>query len=544
MDGMKVVGDLFGAGKMFLPQVVKSARVMKKAVAYLTPILEAEKATREDARPAGKLLLATVKGDVHDIGKNIVGVVLACNSYEIIDLGVMVPCEKILSAAREHGVDIIGLSGLITPSLDEMIHVAKEMKREGFKVPLPIGVATTSKAHTAVKIAPHYHSGVIHVLDASRSVNVVSSLLNPDLKPNFLGKVFEEYEKIRQEQARRYSGKTILAISEAIKNRANLNFDDLPQPKMPGATVVGSGDLSGVAGGVRTLPVSLDDVIPYIDWSPFFHTWELRGRYPSIFDDPEVGLEARKLFEDATLLLEEIRKDSLLTLRGIYGIFPANREGEDIVVWREQSRTKPACILHCLRQQMQKPPGQFNYSLADFLAPYPLPDHVGAFAVTSGHGLSELIARFKKANDDYNVIMAETLADRLAEAFAEYTHCLARRDWNIQENLTREDLIREKYQGIRPAPGYPAQPDHTEKRIIWELLDVERHTGICLTESLAMFPGSSVSGLYFVHPESRYFSVGKIGRDQVNDYARRKGMTVSEVERWLAPILQYEVEAS
>lgn len=543
MDGMKVVGDLFGAGKMFLPQVVKSARVMKRAVAHLTPLLEAEKATNPDQRAAGKILLATVKGDVHDIGKNIVGVVLACNNYEIIDMGVMVPCEKILATARELNVDIIGLSGLITPSLDEMIHVAKEMAREGFTVPLLIGGATTSKAHTAVKIAQHYNGGVIHVLDASRSVNVANSLLSDELKPAFLEKTFGEYETIRQEHAGRTAAKPMLAFSEAVANATVLTFDDLPQPSFTGITIVGSGDLPAVGPGQRSVTLSLEDLVPFIDWSPFFHTWELRGRYPAIFDDPQSGAEARKLYDEARTLLDEIVRDRLLTLRGVYGIFPANRDGEDIAVWADEKRKSRAATLHCLRQQARKPSGQFKHSLADFVAPHPLPDYVGGFAVTSGHGLHELVRRFQAAHDDYNVIMAEALADRLAEAFAEYLHLQARKDWGITEDLTHEDLIREKYRGIRPAPGYPAQPDHTEKLVLWNLLDVENLTGIRLTESLAMFPGSSVSGLYFAHPESKYFAVGKIERDQVEDYARRKGLSIDETAKWLGPYLNYDPDS-
>jgi 5-methyltetrahydrofolate--homocysteine methyltransferase len=543
MDGMKVVGDLFGAGKMFLPQVVKSARVMKKSVAFLTPYLEAEKAAAPGRRAAGKIVLATVKGDVHDIGKNIVGVVLACNNYEILDLGVMVPCEKILAAAREHDADMIGLSGLITPSLDEMIHVAREMTREGFTIPLLIGGATTSKAHTAVKIRRHYEGGVIHVLDASRSVNVVSSLLAEDRKPAFLAALDEEYRVLREEHEGRSAARPLLSTAEAAANAPSLDFGDLAQPAFTGLLVLDASDGAGNAPQGpfehRTARVTLGDLVPYIDWSPFFHTWELRGRYPAIFDDPSVGPEAKKLFDDAQALLETLVSGRLLRPRGVCGIFPANRSGEDIVLYTDASRTKVAATLHALRQQAAKPAGQHNLSLADFVAPPPAPDHVGAFAVTSGHGLDEVVAEFKAANDDYNVIMAGALADRLAEAFAEYCHKLVRDLWGFgkDENLPPEDLIREKYRGIRPAPGYPAQPDHTEKLTLWDLLNAEATTGITLTESLAMFPGSSVSGLYFAHPSAKYFAVGKIGPDQVADYAARKGLTVAEVEKWLGPWL-------
>ena len=540
MAGMKVVGDLFGAGKMFLPQVVKSARVMKKSVAYLTPYLEAEKAANPGQRAAGRVIMATVKGDVHDIGKNIVGVVLGCNNYEIIDLGVMVPCEKILAAAREHDADIIGLSGLITPSLDEMIHVAKEMTREGFTIPLLIGGATTSKAHTAVKVEQFYAGGVVHVLDASRSVNVVSALLSDEQKPAFLAKLGGEYEALRTEHAGRTAGKPMLPLADAIANAPRPDFTDLPKPSFTGRLVLDSEPLPG------TRTVSLDDLVPYIDWSPFFHTWELRGRYPAILDDPTVGPEARKLFDDARRLLDEIVGKRLLRPRAVCGLFPANRSGEDIVIYTDKSRTAVGNTLHCLRQQTKKASGQANFSLADFVAPAPAADHIGAFAVTTGHGLKELVARFKADHDDYNIIMAEALADRLAEAFAEYCHKLARDAWGfgMNEALSNEELIREKYQGIRPAPGYPAQPDHTEKLALWQLLDVEQNAGITLTESLAMFPGSSVSGLYFAHPDAKYFAVGKIERDQIEAYAGRKKMTVAEVEKWLSPYLNYDPDSA
>jgi 5-methyltetrahydrofolate--homocysteine methyltransferase len=535
MDGMKIVGDLFGAGKMFLPQVVKSARVMKKSVAWLTPLMEAERAANPDARTQGRILMATVKGDVHDIGKNIVGVVLACNNYEVIDIGVMVPCEKILATAKEKRCDIIGLSGLITPSLDEMIHVAKEMERQGFKVPLMIGGATTSRAHTAVKMAHYYSGGVVHVLDASRSVNVASALLNPEQKPEFLAQLADDYERLRTEHASRQTTKAMLPLAEAISNAPKLTHDEIATPAQPGVVVFESGK-----------NITLRDLIPFIDWSPFFHTWELRGRYPAIFDDPNCGTEAKKLFDDGQALLAEIVAADSLQLRGVCGLFPANREGEDIVVFTDDTRSEISARLHCLRQQMKKPTGQFNHSLADFVAPAPAKDFVGAFAVTSGHGLPDLVKKFKAQHDDYNVIMAEAIADRFAEAFAEYMHKFARDLWGFgkTENLTPEELIREKYRGIRPAPGYPAQPDHTEKNAIWKLLDVDNTAGITLTESLAMFPGSSVSGLYFAHPESKYFAVGKIERDQLEDYARRKGMSVAEAEKWLMPYLNYDPDSN
>ena len=536
MDGMKIVGDLFGEGKMFLPQVVKSARVMKKSVAWLTPLMEAERAANPNARTQGRILMATVKGDVHDIGKNIVGVVLACNNYEVIDMGVMVPCEKILAMAQEKNCDIIGLSGLITPSLDEMIHVAKEMQRQGFTIPLMIGGATTSRAHTAVKISHYYSGGVVHVLDASRAVNVASSLLSPEQKPAFLANLESDYEKLRIEHAGRQAGKPMLTIQDAIANAPKLPHDNIAAPEQTGVVVFESG---------KSGNISLKDLTPFIDWSPFFHTWELRGRYPAIFDDPKCGVEAKKLFDDAQELLAEIIADESLQLRGVCGLFPANRDGEDIVVYTDETRTEEAVRFHGLRQQMKKPEGQFNFSIADFVAPAPAKDYVGAFAVTSGHNMLELVKKFKAAHDDYNVIMTEAIADRFAEAFAEYMHKFAREVWGFgkTENLTPEELIREKYRGIRPAPGYPAQPDHTEKWAIWKLLDAERNTGISLTESLAMFPASSVSGLYFGHQESKYFAVGKIERDQIESYAQRKGMSVEEAEKWLQPYLNYDADS-
>jgi 5-methyltetrahydrofolate--homocysteine methyltransferase len=531
MAGMNVVGDLFGSGKMFLPQVVKSARVMKKAVAYLLPYMEAEKRASGNHQAQGRILMATVKGDVHDIGKNIVGVVLGCNNYEVIDLGVMVSCEKILQTARERQVDMIGLSGLITPSLDEMVHVAREMKREGFNLPLLIGGATTSKAHTSVKIAPNYNEAVVHVLDASRAVGVVGKLINPQLKPGFVDGIRTEYEKVRAQHAGQQA-KPLLTIEEARRRRTVIDWkaSDIPQPAFTGARVI------------KDLP--LGDLVPFIDWSPFFHTWELRGRYPAILENAE----AKKLFDDAQSLLSEIVDKKLLTARAVYGFFPANSVGDDVELYIDESRQRVLTTFHFLRQQMEKPSGQFNHSLSDFIAPKESDraDYLGAFAVTAGHGVPELCAHFEKDHDDYNSIMTKALADRLAEASAEYLHKQARREWGYgrTENLTNEDLIREQYRGIRPAAGYPASPDHTEKELLWKLLDAERNTGIQLTESFAMWPASSVSGLYFAHAESKYFGVGKIGRDQVLDYHLRKGMDLRSVERWLSPNLNYDPDTS
>ncbi len=529
MAGMSVVGDLFGAGKMFLPQVVKSARVMKKSVAYLTPFMEAEKAAMaargEAVKAQGKIVLATVKGDVHDIGKNIVGVVLACNNYEVIDMGVMVPCEKILERAKLEKADIIGLSGLITPSLDEMVHVAKEMERTGFKVPLLIGGATTSRAHTAVKVAQHYSEPVVHVLDASRAVPVASSLLSADQKSEFVIKLRADYEKLREQ----HSGtrQTLLPLEKARGNGAKLKFDDLPKPEFTGVRVLDD--------------VPLETLRGFIDWSPFFHTWELRGVYPKILQHEKYGVEATKLFNDAQQLLDEIIAKKLIRARGVYGIFPANRVGDSIELYTDESRTQALTTYHMLRQQMDKTDGSPNYCLADFIAPKGFADHIGSFAVTTGFGLDELVKQFKAAHDDYNAIMAEALADRLAEAFAEYLHKRVRDEWGFgkTENLTREQILAEEYRGIRPAGGYPASPDHTEKRTLWQLLDVEAKTGIQLTESCAMWPGSSVSGLYFAHPDAKYFAVGKLAQEQVEDLAQRKGMPFAEAEKWLGPWLNY-----
>ena len=524
MSGMNVVGDLFGSGKMFLPQVVKSARVMKKAVAYLQPFLEAEKSAGS-AKTQGKILLATVKGDVHDIGKNIVGVVLRCNNYEIIDLGVMVPCEKILQTAIDEKVDIIGLSGLITPSLDEMVHVAREMERKGLMLPLLIGGATTSKAHTAVKIAPNFNQPVVHVLDASRAVPVASSLISLEHKPKFAEQIREEYDRVRATHSSQTA--KLLSIEAARKNAPKLKFDDLPKPEFT---------------GVKTIEPTLAELVPFIDWSPFFHTWELRGVYPKILQHEKHGEEARKLFADAQKLLDEIVSKKLIQPKAVYGFFPANRVGDDVELYTDESRTKVLTTFHFLRQQIEKGDGTSNFSLADFIAPKGSPDFIGGFAVTSGHNLKELVEKLKADHDDYNAIMAEALADRLAEAFAEFLHKRAREQWSFGkvENLKPEDLIEEKYRGIRPAAGYPACPDHTEKGILWKLLDVEKNAGIKLTESFAMWPGSSVSGLYFAHPDSKYFAVGKLGRDQLLDYHLRKGLTLQEVERWLGPWLNYD----
>ncbi len=534
MDGMSVVGDLFGAGKMFLPQVVKSARVMKKAVAYLTPFMEQEKAEMaargELVRTQGKIVLATVKGDVHDIGKNIVGVVLACNNYEVIDLGVMVPCEKILERAKQEKADLIGLSGLITPSLDEMTHVAREMERQGFKLPLLIGGATTSRAHTAIKIAPSYSEPVVHVLDASRAVPVTTSLLSAEGRAAFVEQHRSDYAQLR----RTHSGtkQKLVTLEEARANRTPITWraEDIAQP---------------MATGVRVLPdVSLATLREYIDWTPFFHTWELKGVFPRILQHEKYGEEARKIFADGNTLLDEIVAKKLLTARGVYGLFAASAVGDDVQLYADPSRRAPLARFHFLRQQAATEKGGPNRSLSDFVAPEGsgFRDHLGAFAVTTGIGLEELCASFRAKYDDYSAIMAEALADRLAEAFAEYLHKRAREDWGFgrTEDLTVDQLIAEAYRGIRPAAGYPACPDHTEKGTLWTLLDVTKNTGMRLTESFAMWPGSSVSGLYFAHPESRYFTLGKIDRDQVASYGERKGMTTQEVERWLGPNLGYE----
>ncbi|MBB4659014.1 5-methyltetrahydrofolate--homocysteine methyltransferase [Parvularcula dongshanensis] len=529
MDGMNVVGDLFGAGKMFLPQVVKSARVMKQAVAYLTPFMEAEReASGETARKAaGKVLMATVKGDVHDIGKNIVGVVLQCNDYEVIDLGVMVPANDILDKAIEHEVDVIGLSGLITPSLDEMVGVAREMKRRGMNQPLLIGGATTSKAHTAVKIAPQYEEGVVYVTDASRAVGVVSDLISKERKSGYLDGIKTEYDRVREAFLSKQRQDDRVKIAEARANAYRLDADRVPPaPRKPGITVYDA--------------VPLSELVPYIDWSPFFASWDLHGRFPMILSDPKVGEAAKSLYEDAETMLSEIVRDQALTVKAVAGLFPASRDGDDVAIWNED-RSKRAATFHTLRQQVAKKSGQPNYALADYVAEEG--DHIGAFCVTAGHGERELVERYTDRHDNYSAIMASALADRLAEAGAEWLHERVRRDlWGYEtgEALTKEDLIAEGYAGIRPAPGYPAQPDHTEKATLFELLNATEHTGVTLTESYAMQPGAAVSGLYFGHPDAVYFGTGKIGRDQVQDYANRKGWDLATAERWLAPILAYE----
>jgi 5-methyltetrahydrofolate--homocysteine methyltransferase len=532
MGGMRHVGDLFGAGKMFLPQVVKSARVMKKAVAYLTPFMEKEKEKAGDkSKGAGKILMATVKGDVHDIGKNIVGVVLACNGYEVVDLGVMVPCEKILAEAKSHGVDLIGLSGLITPSLDEMVTVAEEMSREKFEIPLLIGGATTSAAHTAVKIAPAYTGSVVHVIDASRVVGVAQKLLSPENRGGYLNQVRTDQEKARRDYEARRAAQKLLSIGEARKRAAKFDWSKDPEkPEFLGVKVFENYPLEELAG--------------YIDWSPFFHAWELRGRFPKILEDPVVGVESKKLYDDARILLAKILKEKRIRARGVMAFFPANSDGDDILLYEDDSRKKVKARVHGLRQQMARSDGEPNRCLSDFLAPVSSgkKDYLGAFAVTAGHGVEDWAKDLEKGNDDYQAIMLKALADRCAEAFAERMHELARSAWGFgkKEGLSKEDLIDEKYRGIRPAAGYPACPDHTEKRGLMALLDAETSVGIRLTENCAMTPASSVSGLYFGHPEARYFAVGPIGRDQVEDYAGRKGVDVEEIERWLRPYLAYD----
>ncbi len=531
MDGMNVVGDLFGAGKMFLPQVVKSARVMKKAVAYLTPFIEADKAASGSTRTRGKILLATVKGDVHDIGKNIVGVVLACNNYEIIDLGVMVPADKILKAAQEHQVDIIGLSGLITPSLDEMVYVAKEMQRQSISLPLLIGGATTSRTHTAVKIAPQFNlAPVVHVLDASRSVAVASSLLseNEQDKAAFEQQIHQEYEKIRKDRAARQVIKASIPLSAARANKHRLDWENYqpPAPLQPGIHRLDS--------------FSLEELSQYIDWTPFFQSWQLAGKYPAILEDPVVGKEAQQLMKDAQQMLRTMIEQQWLKPQAVVGLFPANSvDDDDLLLYTDESRETPLMRLHHLRQQQQKAAGLPNFCLSDYVAPAPYRDWIGAFAVTAGIGIEAPIQAFEAAGDDYSSILLKALADRFAEALAEYVHALVRKTyWGYtpQEHLSNEELIREAYQGIRPAPGYPACPEHTEKRLLWELLRPDQQ-GILLTESCAMHPAASVSGWYLSHPSARYFGLGQIGPDQLEDYARRKGWTIEEAQKWLAPVL-------
>jgi len=529
MDGMNVVGDLFGAGKMFLPQVVKSARVMKRAVAYLDPYIEAEK---EEGATNGKVVMATVKGDVHDIGKNIVGVVLQCNNYEVIDLGVMVPAEKILQTAIDEKADIIGLSGLITPSLDEMVHVAKEMTRRGFELPLMIGGATTSKAHTAVKIEPQYDKGVVYVNNASRAVGVVSSLLSKELKPAFLEKTKAEYEKVREQQARKKPRSKPVTIQRARDNAAKLDWDNYtpPVPKKLGVTEFKN--------------VSIATLRKYIDWTPYFMTWSIAGKYPRIMDDEVVGEQARSLFKDANDMLDDLEKSGALQPLGVIGLFPANRVGDDIEIYTDETRKELLTTSCHLRQQTEKTDFA-NYCLADYIAPKGTPDYFGAFAVTGGLEEDDLADAFDAKQDDYNKIMVKAVADRLAEAFAEYLHEQVRKEyWGYaaDENLSNDELIRENYQGIRPAPGYPACPEHTEKKKIWQLLDTEKRIGMQLTSSYAMWPGAAVSGWYFSHPEAKYYAVAAVQKDQVEDYAKRTNMTLAEAERWLSPNLGYEPE--
>jgi 5-methyltetrahydrofolate--homocysteine methyltransferase len=535
MDGMGIVGDLFGQGKMFLPQVVKSARVMKKAVAYLLPYIEEEKRTNADSnqrKNAGKILLATVKGDVHDIGKNIVGVVLACNNFEVIDLGVMVPAQKIIDVAKAEQVDIIGLSGLITPSLDEMVHFAKEMERQGFTIPLILGGATTSRIHAAVKVAPNYSGPAVHVLDASRSVTVCSTLMSDENREAYISGIRGEYDKAREAHLSKRFDKQFKTIEEARAAKFQIDFSptEVKKPAFLGTKVFAD--------------FSLEELVPYIDWTPFFHTWELRGSFPRIFEDEYVGLEAKKLYDEARVLLDKIISDKSLKAKGVIGFWPANSVGDDIELYTDESRTQVFKTIHTLRQQSEKVKNEPYYALSDFVAPKEsgIADYWGGFAVTTGIGCDELVAVFEKNYDDYNSIMVKALADRLAEAFAERMHELVRKEfwaYSHDEVLSSEELIKEKYVGIRPAPGYPACPDHTEKATLFEVLDAENATGIHLTESFAMYPTAAVSGFYFAHPQSRYFGLGKINKDQVIDYAKRKNMPLEDVERWLSPNLGY-----
>jgi 5-methyltetrahydrofolate--homocysteine methyltransferase len=555
MDGMNVVGDLFGSGKMFLPQVVKSARVMKQAVKYLLPIMEAERLKSGAVHKArGKILMATVRGDVHDIGKNIVGVVLGCNDYEVIDLGVMTPCEKILEEAKKHCVDMIGLSGLITPSLDEMVHVAKEMQREGFTIPLLIGGATTSAKHTAVRIAPCYSNVTLHVKDASRCVGVVDRLMRPESRRDLDRENRDAQEKDREAYRKRRERK-LVSYAEARARRFQI---DWTHSQIAKPTILPSPPGRGPGGdGIRVIDdLPLDALVPYIDWSPFFMSWELKGKYPQILKDPVVGKEASDLFAKAQAMLQKLLKRQTLQgrtvgsgpiqARGVYSFFPANTDGDDIVLFTDEARSRELARMPMLRQQWERE-GQKDFrSLADYIAPIEsgVHDYLGAFAVSAGYGAKELADDYKKAGDDYNAILVESIADRLAEAFAEYLHKKVRDEWGygINENLSTDDLIEEKYRGIRPAAGYPSCPDHTEKATLWKLLDVEARIGMKLTESYAMWPAASVSGLYFAHPEARYFAVDLITRDQVEDYARRKGMPIAEAERWLQANLAYDVQ--
>ena len=568
MDGMRVVGDLFGAGKMFLPQVVKSARVMKRAVAYLQPFMEEEKkrhlAAGGTARPQGRIVMATVKGDVHDIGKNIVGVVLACNNYDVIDLGVMVPCEKILATAKEQNADVIGLSGLITPSLDEMAHVAKEMTRTGCTLPLLIGGATTSAAHTAVKIAPEYAQPVVHVLDASRVIGVVSALLSKEQQPAFVAANTAKQEKQRADFVARRQARPLLALEKARARRQTFDWTqvDIPVPEFLGARIYSSdpGAPVEVEAGksksdsnaasslnstsqLKPAVISLEEIAAYIDWGPFFSAWELHGRFPEILDDPVVGIEAKKLYADAQKLLARIIAERRFTARAVLAFWPANSVGDDVEVYADPERSSVLHTFCFLRQQLEKPADQFNHCLADYIAPRDSGriDYLGGFAVTAGHGVEAFAAEFRKVHDDYHAIMVQALGDRLAEALAELMHKKAREfcGFGRTENLAMADIIREKYRGIRPAPGYPACPDHTAKPPLFVLLGAQDAAGITLTESCAMAPASSVSGFYCNHPEAKYFAVGKLGADQVKDYADRQGIPVAEAEKWLAPYLDY-----
>jgi len=531
MAGMNIVGDLFGEGKMFLPQVVKSARVMKKGVAVLLPYMEEEK-KRSGGQEKGKIL----KGDVHDIGKNIVGVVLACNNYDVVDMGVMVPCEKILAKAREEKADIIGLSGLITPSLDEMEHVASEMKREGFDIPLLIGGATTSRAHTAVKIAPHYDHPVVHVLDASRVVPVAGKLLSPGAKEAYVEEIASDYQRLREEHAGKTAKKKLITVEGARANAFASDWGaiDIPEPKEKGVRAFDN--------------YPLDELVEYFDWSPFFHAWELRGRYPRILDDENVGEHARELFDDAQKVLEDIVSNNRFRARGVQAFWPANRVGDDIELYTDPTRAERLAVVHTLRQQAPKPEGQSNFALADFIAPKESGriDWLGGFCVTTGSEVEEFAKSYEAKNDDYTALLIKAIGDRFAEAFAEALHKKARDNWGfgLEEKLSTEEIIREKYRGIRPAPGYPACPDHTEKWGLFDLLDAPNHTGVTLTESLAMYPASSVSGLYFAHPDAKYFAVGKLDLDQIEDYAARKGMSFEEVEKWLRPYLAYDENAA
>jgi len=555
MAGMNVVGDLFGSGKMFLPQVVKSARVMKKAVAYLIPFIEAEKQPGDRETRKGKVVMATVKGDVHDIGKNIVGVVLQCNNYDVVDLGVMVPAQKILDTAKAEDADAIGVSGLITPSLDEMVNLAAEMERQGFEIPLLVGGATTSRAHTAVKVDPRYHGPVVWVKDASRSVPVVASLLSEERRPELLAEVAADYESIRTRHAAKHAERPILPLEQARANRTPIDWSSYRPPR-PRLLMQHYRDAYDVMGDRDPQPrqcirafhdYPLDEIRRYIDWQPFFNAWEIKGHFPDVLDHPATGEAARRLWEDAQRMLDALVEDRWLRANAVVGLFPAHSVGDDIEVYTSESRSEVLTRLHHLRQQGAHRTGIPNRCLADYVAPREsgLRDYIGAFAVTAGLGSQEKIAEFKERLDDYSAILLESLADRLAEALAERLHERVRRDlwgYSPDERLDDEGLLKERYVGIRPAPGYPASPEHTEKRTLWQLLDVQEHTGIELTDSMAMWPGASVSGWYFSHPESQYFVVGRVGRDQIEDYAQRKGWSLAEAEHWLSPNLGYEPE--